>query len=193
MHYHGSGKETDGIRKALQSWFVMQYLVYILNIFTDVVSVVKPIFRGDLHQQEWEIWAHSASILYAVVSIFLPYLLALWMIDTHRKYYAEMSEKHLLTDSKDPTPDGDNSARTPNAEVPTPYAEISKELLLKDGAPTQKAKHCYIAEVNARKIKPCLEYDFCPQILGVTVPVTSPGYAVSIFLALFTLVAKFIT
>ena len=252
MHYHDSGRRTAGIREALQSWFVMQYLVYILGIFTDVVSVAKPIFRGDSHQQKWEIWAHSASIIYAVVSILLPYLLALWMIDTHRRYYAEMNRKHLLTDSRAPTisaevtPDAEvtesraptpdtevsraptpdtevsraptpdtevresrgptpneevteSRAPTPNTEVtdrraPTPYAEMSKKLLLTDsGAPTQTAKHCYIAEVNARKIKPCQEYDFCPQILGVTVPVTSPGYAVSIFLALFTLVAKFIT
>lgn len=157
LHYRRSGEETEGTRNVLQSWFVMQFLAYLLYLFIDVVSTAKPIFKGDTYKNMWDIGTHSLGILYAVLSIFLPYLLALWMVDAHRKYYAEMTKKHLLIDNV-------------NAGV--------QDSLTK----------CYIAEVTTRKIKLCKEYDFCPKILGISIPVNSPGYAVSILLALFTVI-----
>lgn len=95
-HYLQSGEQTTGTRKVLQSWFVMQYLVYLLSIFTDVVSVVKPVFKGNIREDMWDISTRSAHIVYGILSILVSYLLAIWMVDVHREYHKQIpsSDRH---------------------------------------------------------------------------------------------------
>lgn len=160
-HYHRSGDLTKGTRKALQSWFVMQYLVYLLTIYTDIVHVVRPVFAGKSQSDIWDLSHYSLYIIYDLVTLFLPYLLALWMIDAHRRYYMMMTESHLLME------------------------DVRREL-----EETDQTKKYYITEVTTRKVLLCKEFDFSPQILTIHIPVNSPGYTVTILLALFALIAN---
>ena len=87
-HYHRTGAQTRKARESLQRWFVMQYLVYLITIYTDVVHVVRPVFKG-AESDLWDILHHSLYILYDFVTILFPYLLVVWMVDAHRYYYNE--------------------------------------------------------------------------------------------------------
>ena len=41
LGYTGIGKSTTNVRSALQAWFVVQYLVYLLYIYADLIHILK--------------------------------------------------------------------------------------------------------------------------------------------------------
>ncbi len=97
QNYYRKGHDTEPTRKALQGWFVLQYVVYLLYIYTDIIHIVKPFFNGSgQHVDLVSIIHHAIFIAYDLAGFVLPYLLALWMIEAHRKYHAEMTRKHLF-------------------------------------------------------------------------------------------------
>lgn len=257
--YHKKGHETEAYRKALQGWFLLQYLVYLMYIYTDIIHIVRPYFSGNGHRSLIAIVHHALFIGYDLTGFVLSYMLALWMIEAHRNYYMEMSKNHLVMEDvlskkiekrtkvkpvegeeeitlerkecgeqialrlggdgqislQEITPDGEEQSaveeitplegeeevRVPVASEPTeevrewedPQVALEQvgEGKRTDDVMSEELKE-YIAQVIAMKIEVCTDFDFCPQFLDVSVPLSSPGYSVSVLIALFALIASFV-
>ena len=160
--YHNVGKKTENIRKVLESWFVMQYFVFLLYTFISAIRALRPAFNSEVITDVWDIISYSLFIIYNLTSLLVPYLLAIWMIDAHRSYYKELTEKYLLG------------------------AKVLSDIDLTCG------EKSYVSEALLRKIE-LHNFDFCPKILDVSIPIYSPGYTAAILIALFSLVANITT
>lgn len=253
--YHKKGHETEAYRKALQGWFLLQYLVYLLYIYTDIIHIVRPYFSGNGHHGVITIIHHALFIGYDLAGFVLSYMLALWMIEAHRNYYVEINKHHLAMDdilskkikekakekralerekeitleqeevheqiaqqtlgrgrhlsTQEMAPGGEQSAMkeiTPVGEEAIPVAPLEE-------APLERSKRVALEQVElqgeeggtedlvmseelkayiAMKIEVCTDFDFCPQFLDISVPLSSPGYSVSVLIALFALIASFV-
>ena len=144
----------------------MQYMVYLITIYTDVVHVVRPVFRGTDRSDVWDLYHYALYILYDLVCLLCPYLLGLWMVNAHSRYYKKMFGNHLLV------------------------ATILEEESLNPNRLKDEATKFYVAEVITKKIPLSADFNFSPGILGITIPVTNPGYSVPILLAIFALIAN---
>ena len=47
LGYTGIGESTTNVRSVLRAWFVVQYLVYLLSIYTDLIHVLKTSLNKD--------------------------------------------------------------------------------------------------------------------------------------------------
>ena len=250
--YHKKGHETEAYRKALQSWFLLQYLVYLLYIYTDIIHIVRPYFSGNGHRSLIAIVHHALFIGYDLAGFILSYMLALWMIEAHRNYYTEMNKNHFIMEDilskkikekpvegaqedstlereesgeqivpqtiggdrqlspQENTPEDEEQIATPIGEevqmAPQPVVTqegntqvaLEQVELQRDGSEdlleevmSEELKE-YIAQAITMKIEVCTDFDFCPQFLDLSVPLSSPGYSVSVLIALFALIASFV-
>lgn len=257
QNYYRKGHDTEPTRKALQGWFVLQYLVYLLYIYSDIIHIVRPYFSGRGYTSLLAIIHHAVFIAYDLAGFVLPYLLALWMIEAHRNYHTEMTRKHLFIEDllkyiiverkNEPTerktvpkiiaeevkgtritveegavmeitPEGGVTQKKATEEIvleeevvhtleTIPPAETEETTQSSENglrvkresavvAPLEEIMaeeiEVYIAKVITMKIEVCTEFDFSPQILDISVPLNSPGYSMSVLIALFALIASFV-
>ena len=158
-HYHKAGKETSETRETLQAWFVLQYFVILLNVFIDAAHVLRKAFNDDETGELWDMIHYTLYIVYDINAILIPYLLAVWMNEAHRKYYRKMTEEYQLI------------------------------AIILDRDLTDEQKD-YISEAIMKKIELNTDFDFCPQILDISIPIKSPGYTVTILIAVFALITN---
>ena len=156
--YQNVGKKTEGMRKVLESWFVMQYFVFLLYTFISAIHALRPAFNSEVITDVWDIIFYSLFVFYNLTSLLVPYLLAIWMTDAHRSYYKELTEKYLLG---------------------------SKVM---SGVDLTCGEKSYVSEALLKKIELHGDFDICPKILDVSIPIYSPGYTAAILIALFSLV-----
>jgi len=244
--YHEKGLATRNIRNALQSWFVLHYLVYLLFIFQSSVLLAEPHILSTKNSTI-SLVLIIVYLVYDILQLLLPYLLGLWMIKAHRAYYKDMTRKHLLLDiviikrvqdnvlqesyrkrrghsdstrgnAKTQPISGDErniedcatytqpiSGKSRSSSVVdkgaihvipqardrsenTPSRQESLQSATSTDNDLSVEQFDYLAEVYMQRIELCNDYDFYPRVLDVSIPLDSPGYSLSILLAVFAVI-----
>ena len=167
--YCKKGKEVRPFTSTFEAWFVLQWFIYFLGIFIDLTYVVRPwIGSGDAHhsaliykQHPLEYAYLALFIVYDVFVLIVPFFCGIKMNDYHKIYYSKQVKKKLKKDNFD---------------------------FLKKDKPEKEKGALEYALITHLKVKKEEEFDFTPSILSMDIPLTNPGYILSIVIAMVTLI-----
>ena len=167
--YRKKGKEVIPFTSAFRSWFVLHWFIYFLGIFIDLTYVVRPwIIGGDVHdsvkiyhQHPLEYVSLAIFIVYDSIVLIVPFVCGLKMNKYHDTYYSKLVKER---------------------EDKLNFLECADANQKENGALE------YALMATVLKVQKIEEFDFTPSISGVDIPLTNPGYILSIVIAMVTLI-----
>ena len=169
--YWKKGEQVKQFTLIFQSWFVLQWLIYFIGIFIDLTYVLRPWILGGnkgikLYQHHKLEYVYIALFtVYDILVFIVPFACGLIMNNYHNRYHKNLIQKSLR-DNKD---------------------EFS---FLTDVRTDEKENRAlmFALKTAVLKVQKIEEFDFTPSILGVDIPLTNPGYILSIVIAMVTLI-----
>ena len=220
---------------------MVQYLVYLLLLMTDLIHVIRPLYYERPHKNKFDIINTTLHIIFDFFAFFLPYLMAVRCNKAHKDYYNALLDIyqlcHYTNDSlmgcctrfkqwckksekgscccyslkNNGIPLSDTAAERepllnngngyiivsihqdqPSLIILEDYDnEFKKEEKTTEYSPSAEDK--YYARSLWKKIEKRDQFDFCPSFLGISVPISSPGYTFSVVLAFIAILFNFTT
>ena len=169
--YRNKGKEVIPFTSTFQSWFVLQWFIYFLGIFIDLTFVVRPwILGGNVHdsveiykQHPLEYAYISMFIVYDITVFIIPFVCGIKMNKYHDGYYSKLVKAK----------------------------ENNFDFLADDNQKGNGALE-YALNATVLKVQKVQEFDFTPTISGIDIPLTNPGYILSIVIAMVALILGFL-
>ena len=169
--YRTKGKEVIPFTSTFRSWFVLQWFTYFLGIFIDLTYVLRPWILGGNVDKSVKIYKEhkleytyiSLFIVYDIIVFIVPFACGLIMNKYHDQYYNKLVKDDIDEDFRD--------------------------------KPIEEKQNCglwYASKTAVLKVQKVQEFDFTPSILGVDIPLTNPGYILSILIAMVTLILGFL-
>ena len=184
-HYFKIGKHTELERETLKRWFVLHYLVFLVEILLGIVQIVQPILNigkvegrtivinGMTKADKFGMVHDCLFFVFDLSVLLVPFFMASWLNTVHRKYYAETLES-LYT------------YRRSNGVVYRPGFEFTAE----NKALYEDYREYYIlATAKNMKINP--QFDFVPSIMNIDVPLGAQGYNMAVLLTIMSVVFSF--
>lgn len=178
--YRKRGEKVTPFTSTFQSWFVLQWFIYFLAIFIDLTYYIRPWLGGGdvkysfkIYQQHgYEYGYLSLCIVYDITVLIVPFICGIKMNKYHQNYYCNSK---LVNAKKDQFDQFD-------------FLD-SRTFDFLDGTVAERDKGALeYALITRLKVEKEEEFDFTPSILGINIPLTNPGYILSIVIAMVTLI-----
>ena len=163
--YHSRGKTVMLLTRTYKSWFVVHWTIYFLGIFIDLTYVLRPwVLGGESGVQIYK----QQTLDYIYVGVFTLYDIILFLIPfgcgLRMNHYHNQSYKKL----------------------------VNNENLIKGEDDCEKNASLYALKDKVYKITKNEDYDFTPSIFAIDIPLKSPGYTLTIFISMVTLILSFL-
>lgn len=97
--YQNTGEFVSAIQSVFQSWFVLQWITYFIEIFQWCVAVITYIQTN----QKFYIIEAVMSLIYSVLAFAIPYGCGIIMNSYHDRYHRKLCEKLRELSFKDHT------------------------------------------------------------------------------------------
>ena len=187
-HYQCIGEQVRVIYNALEAWFLLQFILYSVLLTTDLIHVIGPSYT---HKSNMNDIVHTALyISFDLLAFLVPYLMAASCNKAHDDYYKALFEFYQSGEWKYKEKSCYDKLRTCCDGL------CSCRFKPKDCTETSLLKshdRKYAAKCRAGSLwKKTKDFDFCPQIFGVSIPINSSIYTYSFILSLITVVFSFI-
>ena len=229
--YIHTGEKVRVICNALEAWFMVQYLVYLLLLILDLIHIIRPLYERS-SKNIFDLIYTTLNINFDFFAFFLPYLMAVLCNKAHSDYYntlleiyqtanitndfwekklEEWYEKcpcniHIRDDflknklkecyekclgrtnryqnMANNDPDSENSNQESN-ELRDYVDNTFQDMRI-----PMSPENIYYAK-SLQKIEKRNEFDFRPSFLGISIPISSPGYTFSVVLAFIAIMLNF--
>lgn len=168
LDYQKRGNAVIEFTSIFDAWFVLHWFIYFLGTFVDLTFVIRP----------WALGRHNGSNFYKVHKLDYVYIALFTMYDFlvfivpfgcgltmnyfHNYYYKDLVKKR------------------------------EKNFAEKTQKEKEESAFMYAFNNAVLPVKKVEEFDFTPSIFGVDLPLTNPGYVLSIILAMVTLILGFL-
>ena len=162
-NYTESGKFIAQIQEIFESWFVIKWIVYFVDITVHCTRIVKALSEGeDLSELQYIfVLIH---LCYDLIAFFTIYSCGALMNSYHKDYYTYVEEKQKKS-----------------------FADTAKAA--KDGHVNSLLKVMKCTKIVPLNPK----YNFTPSFCGIDIPMDNSGYTLTILLALFAFIFTFVT
>ena len=191
--YAHTGEKVRVICNALEAWFMVQYLVYLLLLTTDLIHIIRPLYYERPRKNIFDLIYTTLNIVFGFFAFFLPYLMAVLCNKAHSDYYNALLKIFQTANVQEKKSEEQNShhlGRGANG-----YENLEKSVELADPFDNvcvpMSPEDRYHARSLWKKIEKRDQFDFCPSFLGITIPINSPGYTFSVVLAFMATLFNF--
>lgn len=164
-NYEKCGNDVAIVQHIFQGWFVVHWLTYFVRITNDVTIAVKSLTSKEiLINEPYHLSFFMTHLVFDSVTFLLLYVCGSLMNIYHKKYHRQLQSNQKKL-----------------------FAAGDSECQLK-----MKNK-CLSFLQNANLIPENPEYQFIPSFCGLSLPLDSAGYTVTLILALLAFIGNFMT
>ena len=158
-------KKVSPIYKIFRSFFVLQWIIHLIGLFSHIAQLVRPWIRnGQVHDANMLISTHQIYqllyILYNGLALVISYICALKMNAYLRRYIRDVQQKQL------------DEAAIANSKIQ--YS---------------------LTQLFLVKVESVSKSSFLPRIpgIGLSISVESPGFVLSVVLSVFAMIGSLIS
>ena len=194
--YARAGEKVQVICNVLEAWFMVQYLVYLLLLILDFIHIIRPLYERS-SKNIFDLIYTALNITFDFFAFFLPYLMAVLCNKAHSDYYNALLEIYQNVKIKDDFWNNKLEEWYEKCPCSSEEAEASEyenldnlHVELTNYASGISPEDRYYAR-SLQKIEKRNEFDFCPSFLGISIPISSPGYTFSVVLAFIAIIFNF--
>ena len=199
--YRSIGKKVRVIYNVLEAWFMLQFFIYSVLLMTDLIHIIGPLYshKSNVHDRVHTI----LYIFFDLLSFLSPYIMAVICNNAHNDYFEALLEVYQ------------NGTYKCEEDCCEEFVAFCRKICCyKCGKDCCKEfvafcrKFCCCEEYNQvqvedsiseyyirslwKKIEKKDNFDFCPNIFGITIPISSPSYTYTLILTLIAVVFSFI-
>lgn len=190
-NYIKIGTKTKAYHDAFKEWFVLQYLTYLLRITTVVIHIIKSNDQGI--NNEWDLPQSTMLIVYDALAFLVPFIAATWLNNAHDEHYKDMVKEYYTYKGYIPgymKSKGVNTEDENKTLIHSWCKAITEKVEDKKAYKDDYLKY-YDMAIKRDDMAKKSDFDFTPSFLNLDIPLQSPGYTLTILLALLAFVFNF--
>ena len=175
-NYTKLGKESKIVCDALQSWFMVHYIAYLLGVLVELMLAIRLSQKKNSCAHTLDVINTVSYIVFDVLTFFIPYYMVTWLNGLHDKYYREMREQFFMINIKNGT--------------------STFKFIPGNSEPNEDNEMKCITYYNIAMGKPMTkrtDFDFVPAILGISIPLENTGYTFTILVSVISIIFKAMT
>ena len=180
--YRIIGKKVQVIYKALESWFMLQFIVYSVKLTTDLIHVLSPV-QNQKPNNDYDRWRTILYVILDLVTFLLPYLMAVKCNEAHNDYYEALLELYQNGHYKCEEEDYFKACRK---NLCCCQKNETGDYDSLDDEPVDGQHSKYYARSLWKKIEKKDNLDFRPNLFGASIPINSPIYTYALIISLFS-------
>ena len=183
--YRIIGKKVQVIYKALEAWFMLQFIVYSVLLTTDLIHVLRPV-NSHKPNNDYDRWRTILYLIFDLATFLLPYLMAVKCNEVHSDYYKALLELYQNGQYKCEEEDYFKACRK---NLCCCQKNETGDYDSLDDEPVDGQHSKYYVRSLWKKIEKKDDLDFRPNLFGASIPISSPIYTCTLILSLFGVIS----